>query len=259
MIHPQRLKKETCPVTCPRMVAELCCDYGTSAVVELIRRVLEHRATILAPSVGKPVKSDTTHQLRDELALRRQAIEQQHREILRYRSLVGGPYDIARADLMASLVPEEDACHPRDCSDQRRQQGVCPIDHAPFGAGLIWVIGEGRCDVNSKNPFVGSERGLTQIDSRTKATVKVSEETGNGDDKNHCIEFVRSKLGTTFPDVATDRAFNVLKKLIGKGTGKKDMQAPRWALTKFLILVMKVSEYLASSIVRCRMVDRYKV
>ena len=50
-----------------------------------------------------------------------------------------------------------------------------------------------------------------------------------------------------------------MKKLIGKGTGKKDRQAPRWALTKFLILVVKVSGYLATSIVRCRMVDRYKV
>ena len=111
--------------------------------------------------------------------------------------------------------------------------------------------------VNFKNPVVGSDRGLTQIDSRTKATAQVSEETGNGDDKDHCIEFAGSKLGTTFD--AMDRAFNVSKKLIGKGTGKKDRKAPRWALTKFLILVMEVSGYLATSIVRCRMVDRYKV
>ena len=70
------------------------------------------------------------NQPRDQLAVRRRAIEQQQGKILRYRSLVGGPYDIARADLMANLVPEEDDWHPRDCSDQRMQQGVCPIDYA---------------------------------------------------------------------------------------------------------------------------------
>ena len=45
------------------MVAERCCDYGTSAVVELIRRVFGthgYGATVLAPSVGKSVKNDTT-------------------------------------------------------------------------------------------------------------------------------------------------------------------------------------------------------
>ena len=41
--------------------------------------------------------------------------------------------------------------------------------------------------MNFKNPFVGSERGLTQIDSRTNATAQVSEETVNGDDKKHCL------------------------------------------------------------------------
>ena len=131
-------------------------------------------------------------------------------------------------------------------------------DTAPFGAGLIRVIGECRFDVNSKNPFVGSERGLTQIDSRTKATAQVSEETGNGDDKNHCIKFVRSKLGTTFSDAAMDRTFNSSKKLIGKGTDKKDRQAPRRALAKFLILVKEVSGYLATTNVQCHMVDMYK-
>ena len=70
------------------------------------------------------------NQLRDQLAVRRQAIEQQQGEILRYRSLVGGPYDIARADLMASLVSEEDDWHLRDCPGQLKQQGVCPIDYA---------------------------------------------------------------------------------------------------------------------------------
>ena len=69
-------------------------------------------------------------------------------------------------------------------------------DTAPFEAGLI-VIGEGRC-VNSKNPLVGSERGLSQIDSKTEAIAQVSEETGSGDDKNHCIESAGSKLGRQF-------------------------------------------------------------
>ena len=162
-----------------------------------------------------------------------------------------------RPEARLVVLDERDILHLE--SDNSYYEYDAVKDTAPFGAGLIWVIGKGRCDVNSKNPFVGSERGLTQIDSRTKATAQVSEETGNGDDKNHCIEFVGSKLGTTFPDVAMDRAFNVLKKLIGKGTGKKDRQAPRWALAKFLILVMKISGYLATRIVRCRMVDRYKV
>ena len=97
-------------------------------------------------------------------------------------------------------------------SDNSSHEDDSVKDTAPFGAGLIWVIGLGRCDVNSKNTFVGSERRLTQIDSRTKATAQVSEETGNGDDKNHCIEFVGSKLGTTFPDVAMDRAFNAFRR-----------------------------------------------
>ena len=66
------------------------------------------------------------NQLRDQVAVRRQAIEQQQGEILRNRSLVGGHYN----NLMASLVPEEDDWHPRDCSDQRTQQVVCPIDYA---------------------------------------------------------------------------------------------------------------------------------
>ena len=73
--------------------------------------------------------------------------------------------------------------------------------------------------MNSKNPFVGSERGLTQIDSRTHATAQVSEETGNGDDKNHCIEFVRSKLGTTFPDDAMDRAAHWKGYWLGRQAG----------------------------------------
>ena len=62
MVPPQRLKKKICPVTCPRMVAERCCDYGISAVVELIRRVLEHTGTrrLSWLLVGKSVKSDTT-------------------------------------------------------------------------------------------------------------------------------------------------------------------------------------------------------
>ena len=66
------------------------------------------------------------NQLRDQLAVRRQAIEQQQGEILRYRSLVG-PYDTARADLMASLVSEEDDWHPRDCSSVQRKD-VCGAD-----------------------------------------------------------------------------------------------------------------------------------
>ena len=64
--------------------------------------------------------------------------------------------------------------------------------------------------------------------------------------------------GTTLTDDTMDRAFNVSKKLIGKGTGQEDRQAPRWALTNFPILVMEAG-HLATSIVRYRMVDRYKV
>ena len=90
--------------------------------------------------------------------------------------------------------------------------------------------------MNAENPFIGNERGLSEFDSKKEATAQVSEETGNGDDKNRCTESARSKLRTTISDDATDRAFNVSKKLIGKGTGKKDKNAPRWALTKIIVL-----------------------
>ena len=47
--------------------------------------------------------------------------------------------------------------------------------HEDDGAAFIWVIGEGRCDVNSKSPFVGSERGLAEgIFERCKYVLHVT-------------------------------------------------------------------------------------
>ena len=77
------------------MVAERCCDYGTSAVVELIRRVLEHTGMgdylgSLCGQVGEKRHNSylgtdyercmedlaqRLNQLRDQLAVRRQANE----------------------------------------------------------------------------------------------------------------------------------------------------------------------------------------
>ena len=96
MIHPQRLKKKTCPFSCPRMVAERCCDYGTSAVVEFVvcgnTRVRCDCLGSLSGQVGEKRRNSylgidhercmedlaqRPNQLRDQLAVRRQAIEQQ--------------------------------------------------------------------------------------------------------------------------------------------------------------------------------------
>ena len=84
----------------------------------------EYGATVLDPSVGKSMKSDTT--LTSELtvgAVWKISLRERSSsgiswrfdvkgEISRYRSLVGGPYDIAGADLVA---------------DERRTIGVCEV------------------------------------------------------------------------------------------------------------------------------------
>ena len=54
----------------------------------------------------------------------------------------------------------------------RLEAGLCLYGHdidentTPPEAGLTWVIGKGRRDVNAKNPFIGSERVLSQINNK---------------------------------------------------------------------------------------------
>ena len=114
----------------------------------------------------------------DQLAVRRQVFEQQQGEISRYRSLVDGPCDIAGADLVASLVPEEDDWRLRDCSDQRTQQDVCLNDCASTTVriqalrGRAFVERVATADVRALPPMKsGSSSTLNERGAITKNTM----------------------------------------------------------------------------------------